>query len=335
MGFVPTSTDDRLSEENSLKRTLDVAPQSGRASLDRQQERKLLFLAESAKCFPNIIVDPLSLAFRGSIQSREIAGYPITRLQTSGLSVVASPKKGVAAGLDGWMKLVWQFSGSSHFESDDVSFELKTGEATIMPMSEQYRLRMSNDYDGLMLVFDPSAREGWPDLLQSSNRLPVASNAAASAAGAALASILRYSVGDGSDKLAIDFALDALFRGLVDFSGGYSYLSRYPRLNRAVLSIEQNLGNLNFSPSDLAKAVGVSRRSLYQEFARVGLSPGSLIKRMRLDRAKRDILGSEFVDTALTEIALRNGFSDSSQFSHAFKQTFGISPSALRRSKAR
>lgn len=289
------------------------------------------FLAESERSFPNIVVDRLDARFRGSIQSRNVAGHPIARLTTSGLTANASRRKGVAAGFHGWAKLVWQVSGSSTFEGDDAAFELTQGDAVVLPMCEPYQLHMKKDYDGIMMIFDPSQKAGWPNLKQGFVK-PISGNAAVAAAGAAMASMLSNAVGDATDRLAVDFALDMILRCMVTLDTDSAEVLNTTRLRRAASLIEQNLANPEYTPSEIAKDLGVSRRTLYQEFAAAGISPAKLAKRMRLDQARRDILD---VNQRLTlmEIALKNGFADSSSFSHAFRRAFGTAPSMLKASQ--
>lgn len=286
------------------------------------------FLAESEKSFPNIIVSELDQQFRGAIQSGKVAGHPIARLKTTGLTASASKRKGVDAGLKGWAKLVWQISGSSKYQDDNAAFELREGDAVVLPMAEQYQLEMQEGYDGLMMIFDPSARTGWSDLMQGEIR-PISGNAAVAASGAAMAAMLKSAVGDVTDHVAVDFALDIILRCAADSGSSNAEMLNTARLRRAAWLIEQNLSDFDYTPSEIARDLGMSRRALYQEFARAGLSPAKFAMRMRLDRAKRDVLNNENSVT-LTDIALKNGFTDSSSFSHAFKRAFGAPPSSMR-----
>src|SRR5262249_14008918 len=74
---------------------------------------------------------------------------------------------------------------------------------------------------------------------------------------------------------------------------------------------------------------GMSRRSLYMRLAALGTTPGGLIRRTRLDRARKDILQDR--KRSLLDIALANGFGDGASFSRAFRIAYGHPPSELRR----
>jgi AraC-like DNA-binding protein len=65
-------------------------------------------------------------------------------------------------------------------------------------------------------------------------------------------------------------------------------------------------------------------------FDRIELSPACFIRQQRPERVRAEIVSEPGPEISLTTIALRNGFSDSSSFSRAFKAAFGISPSGFR-----
>jgi transcriptional regulator GlxA family with amidase domain len=92
--------------------------------------------------------------------------------------------------------------------------------------------------------------------------------------------------------------------------------------------VGQHINDEDYGPDRLARDLGLSRRSLYNAFGRIGLTPALFIKRERLDRAKADLLKHR--DAGITMIALRNGFSDGATFSHAFRAQYGLSPRELR-----
>lgn len=89
-----------------------------------------------------------------------------------------------------------------------------------------------------------------------------------------------------------------------------------------------------FSPEsrsvrEIAGEVGVHPVHLARRYRAVfGLSPGEDVRRCRLDRARRMLLGSA---APLAEIAAAAGFADQSHFSNAFRKRFGTSPKSYRR----
>lgn len=288
-------------------------------------EREQIFLAATARAFPNIAVGRLAPGFRGSVRGRTVAGHPIARVRTSGCVVDASAARGKAAGLEGWFKLVWQISSGSRVEDADGAFRLEAGELAILPMSADYQFQMDRDFDGLMIVFNPAPRTEWIQIVHDHMRRPFKPRGAIAAAGAGVASLVRHANGEPTDILAIDAALDLVFRTITQ-----DQTPSTARLRRAAALVEQRLDDRGYGPGELARDLGVSRRSLYEVFARAGLTPAGYIRQIRLGHAQRDILRARERPVSLTRIAMDNGFADSSSFSRAFKDAFGLSPRAWR-----
>lgn len=83
------------------------------------------------------------------------------------------------------------------------------------------------------------------------------------------------------------------------------------------------------SVGEIARELGVHPVHLARRFrAAFGLAPGEYVRRCRLDRARRMLVGSA---APLAEIAAAAGFADQSHFSNAFRKSFGTSPRSFRR----
>lgn len=99
------------------------------------------------------------------------------------------------------------------------------------------------------------------------------------------------------------------------------------RINRAIDHVTRNLGE----PLDLeavARVACFSPHHFHRIFrALVGETLHTFVKRVRLERAV--FLMSHRDGTSLTEIALRCGFSSSSDFSRCFRAAYGVPPSAF------
>ncbi len=78
----------------------------------------------------------------------------------------------------------------------------------------------------------------------------------------------------------------------------------------------------------IAREIQISVRTLESLFkTHLSASPSAYYLRLRLQVARRLILGSNF---PMTEISLRVGFSNAGSFSRAFRQRYAISPLSLR-----
>lgn len=88
--------------------------------------------------------------------------------------------------------------------------------------------------------------------------------------------------------------------------------------------VEENLDDGNFGPTQLCKAMGMSRSHLHQKIkALTNLSTSIFIRTIRLHRAK-DLLQAGELN--VTQIAFEVGFNDLSYFSRKFSEEFGVSP---------
>lgn len=95
-------------------------------------------------------------------------------------------------------------------------------------------------------------------------------------------------------------------------------------LERVRRVIDAELGNGAFTVEMLADAVGLSTRQLYRDVkGATRLSPGGLIRTMRLERAAQ-LLATKSL--RISEVAYAVGFSDVRHFSRLFRQTFGVTP---------
>jgi transcriptional regulator GlxA family with amidase domain len=87
---------------------------------------------------------------------------------------------------------------------------------------------------------------------------------------------------------------------------------------------------------DLARAAGVSTRTVFRAFARhYGAPPITHLRRSRLERVRRHLLAAAPGET-VTSVALEGGFSHLGRFAVYYRQCFGERPSeTLRRGHAR
>lgn len=99
------------------------------------------------------------------------------------------------------------------------------------------------------------------------------------------------------------------------------------RVNRALDRIHGRLDS-SIRLQDLARAAHLSPFHFHRVFqAIVGETPAEYVRRVRLDKALRTM--AAHYRPKLTEVALACGFSSSADFSRAFKQRFGVPPSAF------
>ncbi len=100
------------------------------------------------------------------------------------------------------------------------------------------------------------------------------------------------------------------------------------RMNKAMDYAYANCGR-DFDLAEMADAACFSRYHFHRMFsAFAGETPGEFVRRLRLSRAASLLRDNPRLD--VTGVAMESGFSSPSVFSRAFRERFGVSPSAFR-----
>lgn len=93
--------------------------------------------------------------------------------------------------------------------------------------------------------------------------------------------------------------------------------------------INDHLGDPNLAVDSLARQFGMSRASLYREFASVG-GIAEYIRHQRLQRAQRELRAQGRQPLRLDVVARKLGFKSGASFSRSFTAAFGMSPRAFK-----
>lgn len=97
-------------------------------------------------------------------------------------------------------------------------------------------------------------------------------------------------------------------------------------LNRVMKVINDNIGNVNLNVEMIAAEVGISRVHLHRKLKELtNQSTRDLIRNVRLKQAASLLAGKHH---SITEVASLTGFANTAYFSTAFKDLYGISPTA-------
>jgi len=99
-------------------------------------------------------------------------------------------------------------------------------------------------------------------------------------------------------------------------------------IKKALLAVEKNMDNSEYSVDELASELALSRRQLSRKFRSIiGLSPGEFMRSVRLKRAAQLLKDTKY---NISEIAYMVGFSAVKYFNLNFKDEFGTTPSQYR-----
>lgn len=101
-------------------------------------------------------------------------------------------------------------------------------------------------------------------------------------------------------------------------------------VNKLNQIIKSNVDNADFSVENLADMLNISRIQLYRKIkAMFDVNVSDYISNIRLEHAKSMLQNPELT---ISEVAYKTGFSSPNYFSTVFKNKFGLSPNAFRKS---
>lgn len=140
-------------------------------------------------------------------------------------------------------------------------------------------------------------------------------------------SVERDTTSDTQESEAIITALLTLLQPLL--TDGEQATPHARCFNKAIDVIQSNLCDPDLTPAGIAREVGVSVRSLYRTFAAYELTVAQYIRTSRLELSAQQLRNS-LPDKQLSALCFACGFSDTSNFSTAFKRYFGMSPTQYR-----
>lgn len=133
------------------------------------------------------------------------------------------------------------------------------------------------------------------------------------------------SLPNGAEKPLIDLARLALLQNF-----NLSEQTPAQRLNSVRSYIDAHLDDPVLSSSNVARALGLSLRSMQKLFAQENDQASAYILRQRLHRVQEQLAAPELRHLSIWHIAARWGFNDASHFSRLFKQHVGMTPRSYR-----
>ncbi|MFJ4774250.1 helix-turn-helix domain-containing protein [Streptomyces uncialis] len=136
----------------------------------------------------------------------------------------------------------------------------------------------------------------------------------------------RSSDGPRLAVVAVDLA-SALFANALDTNHSLPPESRTRTLTLRIQAfIRTRLHDPDLTPVSVAAAHHISISYLHQLFQNQGTTVAALIRRLRLEGARRDLTSPAFLSTPISDIAHRWGFASHTTFARSFHAAFGLSP---------
>lgn len=276
---------------------------------------------------------PAPLDFDVTARGVELAGLRVMQVKSSASRILRRPD----ASQDGADHVVLNFvrSGSLMAEQDGRSTLVRAGEAALCVADRPFSLQFADPLDVVVFKFPRNLY-----LQQIAMEKVTAVNL--SAAGQVGAFLHNYAVGFSEHAHGFDPFLGArISRNIMDvlettlaFMSGDEIdrkrLHRHATLLRIKALVNDELGDPDLSVGLVAARMGLSPRYINKLFSGEGSSLGRFILRRRIENAARDLADPSLTMESIGTIARKNGFADTSHFSHSFRAQYGVSPTAYR-----
>jgi len=240
--------------------------------------------------------------------------------------------------------VAWLRSGTSTIESGGETHALEAGVPVVLPFAEAYELHHRDI--GLNLVqLDRDfvrAVAGDDDFAFESMRRPTAAGMQTWQSVVRAHSSTWLDVDNGISAAAQRDIAEAFARAAI---AAFPHRSRWrasvsgngpehARLRRALEFVHEHAREPIGTP-EIAAAAGLSARGLQQSLRRhLDQTPGDLLRSVRLDGARADLLRGERDATSVAEIARAWGFGHLGRFSATYRSRFGELPSDSLRTRA-
>lgn len=271
--------------------------------------------------------------FDAEVQTHTLGGSVLATIRSARTEVHRTAQLADRAEA-GFVKLMWQMSGSMEIEQDRRRSIVTPGEVCVCDTARPYRVSVAEGARFAVLTLPYEALPGWQRISQSVCGAVLPDKVTSAAALSALMTLTQTSVvgaDEGADDVlrAVQWMLAAsLRRCAVTAEGG---TSDQGRIGRAQAYVLDHLADPNLNADELASALHMSRRALYLLFKEYRMTPGRLIHDLRLEHCHRLLSDTSQAQRSITEIAFDSGFQDTATFSRVFKAQYGLTPTEVRR----
>ncbi len=271
------------------------------------------------------VPDPATFSARLSVVS--VPGIDIARIESGAQVVRRTPRLIATAGADAVLVNI-QRSGTSAVTRGGCSAILHTGDLAVYDGGHPYELVFDQAFSQTVLILDRGM------LSTTFDAGPVAvTRIAASSEFAKLLACLSDAIGSSVEclpqstaplSLALRQTVDAMLRP--HRCAEEIRDSRHYHLARIKAHIAANLNDPCLSAATIAAALHLSPSHVHRVFELERESIGGWIQEQRLRACKMEFDEGADQPRAISEVALRHGFTDMSHFSRVFRKRYGRSP---------
>ncbi len=276
------------------------------------------------------VADPLN--FRCKAIVGRLCGNAVAELRVDASRLVRRPGDADEVPV---IQVLWQLAGRTLIRQGPHEALLAGGTWTICDPARPYLLDFEQGSQFLMVLVPTARCSGWVSALDDLAAQALPARGAASIAQSLLAAMLRNAayLDDDSECSLLDTVVSLVDRALnaeLDSRSPSLRADLSTRLSRVQTYIREHLADPSLSVERAAAVFGISRRSLYNLFARAQTTPHAYIQQARMDRACELLRQGTWRNAPVSRIAGECGFSDPAHFSRAFHARFGVAPTAWR-----
>jgi AraC family transcriptional regulator, positive regulator of tynA and feaB len=272
--------------------------------------------------------------FRGSFATRSLAGFKLVRFRSAGHAIARRGSGGL--GSPGFFLVSLQMDGGARLIQDRREVEIGAGAGAIglVDVARPFELSFPTEVERVFLFVPHDAVRARAPWLE---RADPASLGRDNPAARIMAEYMRL-LGDPEARLDDRAALALLdgFMGTLAVASAHQCARRAgrggPDLRFEALKayMRCRLGDAALSPASVARAFGLSSRTVHKLFERAETTFSQWLLSQRLD-ACAAALEAAMPDVRIADAAFAAGFGDISHFNRRFKARFGMTPRQWRR----
>lgn len=301
----------------------------------RPEERFDYFLSVIDEVFCPMHCAPVGSAdrFAADIAVADLGELRLTRIGTTP-SAVSRRARDLAKIKDPPYLLKFQVRGETRWSQRGREVHLHPGDFVIASTAEPYRLDICMPHEMVVLGVPASTmRRLSPDPEQFLGRRMPAEDAACGLLWSFVLAAARRlpRLPDEMAERVQNNVLD-LLGGVLDARASRPLdRSREAQLRRIKNFIAQNLRLRHLGPEMIAQEFAVSTRYVHKLFAEEEHTVTGYIRNLRLQACRRALADPALGKTSITDIALQWGFYDLPHMSRCFREAYGLTPRAFRR----
>jgi AraC family transcriptional activator of tynA and feaB len=279
--------------------------------------------------FLNVSMDRQPERFAAEIHGRRFGPLRFASFSATAHDVVRE-RADIARAPDDHFLISLQRAGESHIAQGDHAITLEPGEIAILDGNRPFRVAFPRAVSRILALIPRAVLESRaPWLRAQSLHKVVLATPFLDLAGTHLQRFTEVETLTESEAtlltdnlcnlLALATARDAA--GAIGASDQMSAILAYCR---------RNLTEPGLSPPAVARAFGISLRTIHLRFQATGQSFGEWLLANRLELARKVLSGPHPASRTIADIAFGCGFRDLSHFNRTFRARFGLTPGECR-----